>query len=63
MILRVSSEFQDLDLVPILHLCTMRLLLLGGHFWDDWQRQDLNPGPHGPEPNALPTELCWLENH
>ena len=27
------------------------------YFWDDWQRQDSNPGPHNPKPDALPTEL------
>ena len=25
------------------------------HFWDCWQRQDSNPQPRGPKPDALPT--------
>ena len=27
------------------------------YFRNNWQRQDSNPGPHGPKPNTLPTEL------
>ena len=27
------------------------------HFRNNWQRQDLNPGPRGPKPDALLTEL------
>ena len=30
------------------------------HFWDCWQRQNSNPGPHCPKPDALPTELSQL---
>ena len=58
MILRVNSEFPDQGLLPILHLGEATAGVTAQcYFWDYWQRQDSNPGPCGPKPDALPTEL------